>query len=397
MWLSLILIILAFTGLGWYFGHNKRVVSKDNLLQQDNKVINDYFVGLKHLINEETDKAVDVFVKVLNVDSNTVEMHLVLGSLFRRKGEVDRAIKIHANLIARPQLSKEQRCNAILELAQDYLKAGVLDRAEKLFLDLIAINEEDVVSYQFLLNLYEKQKDWRQAINIAQKLNEFKQENTNIIIAHYYCELADEAKNSGLTDQAEIYFKKALAYDKRCVRASIGLGFLLEIEGNYKIALKFYKKIAEQDSCFLTEVTSNIAFCHKNLNYEPQELIDFFKNILDKNPKNTSLLLFFLQYVQESYDQNTAIDFINKYNLHNSDLLYVTHLFRLYLTQLRNDNAHINLNENNILINLDLIYSLLQQNLKDKAKYKCCNCGLSTKQLYWQCPGCRRWSSIKQI
>lgn len=415
MWLVFIVIVALSIGFGWYFGHKKSVASTTES-KYDSKLLNEYFLGLSYLINDQTDKAVDVFVKVLSVDSNTVEMHLVLGSLFRRKGEVDRAIKIHANIIARPQLTTEQRCNAILELAQDYLKAGVLDRAEKLFLDLIAINEADITSYKFLLSLYEKQKDWRQAISIAQKLNELNQENVDILIAHYYCEIADEAKNSGFVEQVEIYFKKALACDKKSVRASIGLGLLLENEGNYKIALKFYRKISEQDSYFLTEVTANMTSCYQALNYDPQELIDFLETVLDKNPQMTHLLLFILYYIQKTHGYNKVLEFINRkhtHDLHKNNLAYVTYLFYLYLLYLQplittteatlsKSTVHSNFTSNlNLKVDgdmfsyLNFIYSLLYQINFHKANYKCVNCGLNTKQLYWQCPGCRRWSSIK--
>ena len=166
--LPLLLPVAALSG--WYIGrksNTQQPVRKNNAILPP-----DYFLGLNYLINEQPDKAVDVFIKMLEVNSETYETHLALGNLFRRRGEVDRAIRIHQNLIARPQLKKSQRTAALTELAQDYFRAGVLDRAEKIFLELLEIGESQSVHLQTLLYIYQQQKDWQQAVQIAQRLAE---------------------------------------------------------------------------------------------------------------------------------------------------------------------------------------------------------------------------------
>ena len=143
---------------GWYWGHSKQKRSRASKNSQF--MPRDYFVGLNYLINEQPDKAVDVFIKMLDVNSDTFETHLALGSLFRRRGEADRAVRIHQNLLARPELNREQRIQALSELGQDYLRAGLLDRAEGLFLQLLEMDASSKDSLCYLLNIYQQQKDW---------------------------------------------------------------------------------------------------------------------------------------------------------------------------------------------------------------------------------------------
>jgi lipopolysaccharide biosynthesis regulator YciM len=150
-----------------------------------------YFKGLNFLLNEQPDKAIEVFMRVLEVNSDTVETHLALGNLFRRRGEVERAIRIHQNLIARPTLDKEQRSHALLELGQDYLKAGLFDRAENLFLELAEIRAHSEQALKLLLHIYQQEKEWEKAISITRKLARVSGKNLDEMIAHFYCELAD--------------------------------------------------------------------------------------------------------------------------------------------------------------------------------------------------------------
>lgn len=385
--LQLLFLLLPLAAAsGWYFG-SKQHKNSIAPITENTKLADDYFLGLNYLINEQPDKAVDVFIKVLAVDSSTVEMHLALGSLFRRKGEVDRAIKIHQNLIARPQLTKEQRSNALSELAQDYLRAGVLDHAEKLFLDLIALNEEDKANYKFLLNIYEKQKDWRQAIIMAQKLIGFSEEAMWTPIAYYYCELADESIEQGLTEQAEIYFKKALAQDKNCVRASIGLGKLMENAGNFKTALRFYKQVREQDVEFLSEVAPFLAGCYDEVGYEPKELVVFLQDSLREN-YNGSLMLFLVKYIDKHCGGTAAMEFVASYDRPEVSLRTLDYLLELCAKNTDDETGKKNLN---------LVQQFFDKFLENKPYYRCNNCGLGTKQLYWQCPGCRRWATLKPI
>src|SRR5277367_1878657 len=157
-WVLLVFVSLA---AAWYLGYQAR---HKRIVEQKSNLPRDYLVGLNFLLNEETDKAVDIFIKMLEVDSDTVETHLAVGKLFRRRGEVDRAIRIHQNLIARPQLERVYREQSLFELGQDYLSAGMLDRAEKIFLELLNGSSHSAQALRTLIDIYQQEKDWEKAV-----------------------------------------------------------------------------------------------------------------------------------------------------------------------------------------------------------------------------------------
>lgn len=201
-WMFLILVCIA---IAWFLGYRAR--PKIELPRKMN-VPRDYLIGLNFLLNEETDKAVDIFIKMLEVDSDTVETHLTVAKLFRRRGEVDRAIRIHQNLIARPQLEREYREQSLYELGQDYLSAGMHDRAERIFLDLVNTKSHSMQALQTLIDIYQQGKDWNNAIQMAAKYESISRQNMQPVIAQYYCELADaEYAKSVMTMQKNIWIK----------------------------------------------------------------------------------------------------------------------------------------------------------------------------------------------
>lgn len=381
---QLLLLFLPVAAVsGWIAGYCHR---KNNYSDEKNKSLipRDYFVGLNYLINEQPDKAVDVFIKMLEVNSDTVETHLALGNLFRRRGEVDRAIRVHQNLIARPQLEKTQRVQALSELAQDYLRAGVLDRAERLFLELIAMKQEMPAAYANLLHIYQQQKDWNQAIAIAKKLNG-SGSSMHTAIAYYYCELAEIACNNNDLVKAEEFLCEALAKDKNCVRASKVEGRIAMEQHEYKKAIKAFRRVREQDPDFISEIVAPLAECYDKLNLEA-DFIQYVQDCLVEYPR-ISLVLALSDYVKRWHGDAAAIDFISdKIHLCLS-LRGVGHLIELYL-----NNA-----DPNTKSKLVLLHEFITKLLEHKPIYRCIHCGFSGKQLHWMCPSCKRWGCVKPI
>jgi lipopolysaccharide assembly protein B len=345
----------------------------------------EYLVGLNYLLNEETDKAVDIFIRLLEVDANTVETHLALGNLFRRRGEVDKAIRIHQNLIARPHLEKQSRVQALLALAQDYLKAGVFDRAEKLFLEVSTFPAFKKDSLHFLLTIYEQEKAWESAINIAEQLEQLKDEPINFMIAQYYCELAVEARVNISGEKAIRLVKKALSIDKNCVRASILLGQWDAEQGQYRTAVKSYKLILEQNSDFITEVLAPLETCYKQLNLL-DEYILFLEEVLIKTPR-ISIVLMLSKYIEQSKGIQAAANFVAE-QLHERPS--IRGLERLIALQK-------DFTEGNAKFHLQLLQDLTAQIIKNKPVYQCSACGNTGKLLHWQCPACKRWNTVKPI
>jgi len=377
----LFLLLPVSATCGWLVG--RRVSHKQNP-RLPHKIRRDYFKGLNYLINEQPDKAVDVFIKLLEVDSDTVETHLALGSLFRRRGEVDRAIRIHQNLIARPQLAKPHRLHALSELGQDYLRAGVLDRAERLFLELVELGEEDQPSLHFLLRIYQQEKDWHKAIEIAEKLRAHG-ESMSATIAQYYCELAEQMIEKGWTQDVLSNLKRAQAIDHACVRASMIRGRLESEAGNYKEAIRCYKRVIAQDPDYISEIVSPLADCYRSTR-EEDKLVTFLEECLVRYPR-ISLVLVISDYLHRQHGEKVAIEFIAQQIQRQPSLRGLSHLVELYLLNSTGDAKE----------KLLILQNFINKLLADKPVYQCSHCGFSGRTLYWLCPSCHHWNAVKPI
>ena len=183
-----LLALPVFFGMGWVAAR----VDLKSLLSESRQMPSSYFRGLNFLLNEQPDKAIESFIEVVKVDPQTVDLHFALGSLFRRQGEIDRAIRMHQNLLDRPDLPADKRETAVFELAQDFHRAGLLDRAEELFSRLDGSPYEHP-SLSFLLSIYEQEKDWPKAIAVTRRMEAIAKQPYHKEIAHYDCELAQGA------------------------------------------------------------------------------------------------------------------------------------------------------------------------------------------------------------
>ncbi len=367
---------------GWFVGRREERPEDTALLPK--KLRRDYFKGLNYLINEEPDKAVDVFIKLLEVDSDTVETHLALGSLFRRRGEVDRAIRVHQNLIARPQLNNQHRLEALSELGQDYLRAGVLDRAERLFLELSKSGDADKNSLHFLLHIYQQEKDWQKAIEIAQQL-QVKGESMRAVIAQYNCELAEQALDKGMQQRACEYLKRAQSSDYACVRASLIEGRIASEQGYYKEAIRHYKAAIAQDPDYLPEVVSLLVECYQKMN-EQAKMLSYLRECLVRYPR-FSLVLAIANYLQADQGDMVAIEFLAEQMQRQPSLRGLCFLVELYVKNSIGDARE----------KLLILQNFMHRLLADKPIYRCEHCGYAGKTLFWLCPSCHCWNTIKPI
>ncbi|MEM9242639.1 MAG: lipopolysaccharide assembly protein LapB [Pseudomonadota bacterium] len=343
----------------------------------------DYLQGLNFLLNEEPDKAVDHFIKMLEVDSDTVETHLALGNLFRRRGEVNRAIRIHQNLIARPSLTAEDRNEAMLALATDYLGAGVFDRAEKLFSKLVELKAYTPRSLGFLLDIYQQEKAWEKAINTAQKIALETGKSTQRQIAHYYCELAEIDIESGSTDNAYNYLKQALSVDKNCVRASLLLGELEYISGRHKHAIRIYRQAGEKNPNFISEVITLLSEAYQSLG-EEDVLEQYIHEILRKYPQSPIILIIveqFNNWCQDEVIVNALVDYVNKH----PSMLGLHYLITLKMTKANPAEQAV----------LRLLHGVTEKLQSEHPRYKCEACGFSGKTMHWLCPSCKSWGEIR--
>lgn len=382
--LHFLLLPIAAT-FGWYMGKRDRGATA----QVSSQLRRDYFQGLSYLINEQSDQAVDVFIKLSEVDSDTAEIHLALGHLFRQRGEVDRAIRIHQNLLARPELDKRYHVQALFALGQDYLLAGVLDRAEQIFLELTEIkegwNEERQNSMRFLLRIYQQEKAWHKAIDIAKKISLQTGENTEALIAQFYCELADYEARKAQFATALKYLHQAISADPNCVRANLIAGRLAYQTKHYAEAIRHYQQVKIQDSHFIPEIIQPLCQCYRELGQEA-ELVEYLQECLRDFP-NTVLMLTIANYLQRFKGELAAIDFIVQQVKNNSTFQGLNQLIDLYLTN----------SQDSPLEKLKILQSIIQQVSGNKSSYRCGHCGFSAPILFWDCPSCHHWTATRPV
>lgn len=377
--MELVVLLLPVAALsGWIAAKRSHAKGKQPYSNHNT----DYFKGLNFLLNEQPDKAIDVFIQMLEVDSDTVETHLALGNLFRRRGEVDRAIRVHQNLIARPTLKPEHRSQALLELGQDYMRAGLYDRAESLFHELTESNAHQEQALSSLLFIYEKEKEWNRSLQTAAKLESVTGKQLNNQRAHYYCELADEARRSGDIKLAGIHLKKAQGCNKDSIRAAILLGEVEQLKGNYKTALRVFTKVAQNNPVYLSIVLPSLRDCYEAMDTQAG-LKAFLQEFIVSNSGLAGAVTL-SQIISDEDGEEAAAKFLLEHLKKYPSLDGMRQLILLESNQESITKAEL----------LQLINALLDKMVEENAGYKCTTCGFSAKTMHWLCPSCNSWSSI---
>jgi lipopolysaccharide biosynthesis regulator YciM len=369
---------------GWWLGRRGRGAAKAEG-GSNWKPPNDYFRGLNYLVNEQQDEAIEVFIRLVEVDSETIETHLALGNLFRRRGEVDRAIRLHQNLIARPNLSAENRSFALLELARDYMRAGVLDRAEGLFSELVRSRAHVVEASRQLLLIYEREREWHTAIETAQKLQRRSGQSTGKVIAHYWCELADGEVRAGNVRAARGLASKALGADPQSVRASILEGDLAMEERKYRQAVRAYRRVETQDAAFVPEVIERLLDALERAD-NAAVLTDYIEQLRGRY-NGFSVVQAATRLIAEREGDDAARDFLREQMLKRPSLRGL----REWVSW---EYEHASERSR---AGTEVVLDMLNRLLESKPVYQCHQCGHQGKVLHWQCPSCRAWSTVKPI
>ena len=345
----------------------------------------DYFQGLNYLLNEQSDKAIEVFTRMVEVDSETVETHLALGNLFRRRGEVDRAIRIHQNLIARPSLHRDQRTQALLELGKDYLRAGLLDRAENLFQEVVDTGAYVPEALNHLLDIYQQEKEWDNAISVAARLEAYTERRMAPMVAQFYCEQVDTAWRKGEINRARNLIKRSLTADPDCVRASILQGDIERGAGNYKQALKSYQRVRDQDRDYLREVLVGLHECYTQLG-RPDDFRAYLEGV-QQDYRGASVILALSERIRRDHGEAAAARYLVEQLRQRPSVRGLNRLIELNLAQSGDTGRE----------DLEILRELCQALLRDKPSYACRRCGFNARTMHWHCPRCRSWATIKPI
>lgn len=378
----LFLLLPVAVAYGWYMGQRS---VRQQRKRKSNQLSRQYVTGLNLLLSDQSDKAVDLFIDLLQVDSDTIETHLALGNLFRQRGEVDRAIRIHQNLIARPNLDIEQRQLALLQLSKDYQAAGLFDRAESILLELTNEPEHSENSLKSLLFLYQQTREWRKAIGIGEQIPSQWISNIQTQIAHFYCELALEEETSGNFKRVQGYLRKALHHDSRCVRARLHLAQFLVEQQRYKEASRWIEDLPEIDVDLLSDYVPLVEQIYEGLADE-DGLREYLERAmrLGAGASVTLKLAALIEHDNIGCAQRMVLDELKRRpTMRGFHKLIDYHVQQAEPGQARQS--------------LQALRDLVARQMLIRPRYRCQKCGFSSHAMYWHCPSCKSWGTVKPV
>lgn len=372
-------------GLGWFLGRREAIKVGVMLAPHASAIDKQYFIGLNYLLNEQPDEAIDTFLRALEVNPETIETHIAIGKLFCQRGDVERAIKVHQNLLARPNLTAAQAGRVQFELARDYLAVGLHQRAEPLLNELVdssAVLRAEALAD--LVRVYERERDWKQAVEVGQRLVK-EREGFAVSLAHYHCELAREALSRNEVPQARRHLRDALDCQREHVRAMLMLAELEAVQGRDAEVRKWLRRLAVHDPDFVPQA---LPLMHKLAAEGALDLLAYLDSVLDNSamPMVATVLA-----KADELNKRSGIDAASTHVL-----VYLQQQPSLsgllYLIDLHKDSV-----EPRGYANLMILRGLVEALLVDKHKYRCQACGFAGQQLHWQCPTCHGWSTIRPL
>lgn len=379
--LLLLVLFAAAAGLGWYFA--RRSASRQ-AASTPRHASAEYFQGLNYLLNEEPDKALEVFIRMVDMDADTVDTHFALGALFRRRGETERAIKVHQNLVARPDLPREARARALNELGEDYFKAGLFDRAEQVYVQVARGSAQRDEGLRGLVRIYELQRDWEKAIAIMDQLVAVSRGASGEVVAHYCCELAQEALGRGDLNAARHWLKRAQGADRDTVRGAMMRAAVAQREGDHSLAVRLYEQALERDGGFLADVLPEL-----RLSYAELGKSDVFERwlgeALARHPEWRPGVAF-AAITDGTFDDPVTRQCIADFVSGNPILTDILETLRPTLEAEGGQEAAVR-----------RISRAMRRIAKASPRYRCRVCGFSGNALYWQCPSCRTWDTTRPV
>ncbi|MRS13370.1 lipopolysaccharide assembly protein LapB [Enterobacteriaceae bacterium RIT691] len=379
----LFLLLPVAAAYGWYMGRRSAQQSKQD---DANRLSRDYVAGVNFLLSNQQDKAVDLFLDMLKEDTGTVEAHLTLGNLFRSRGEVDRAIRIHQTLMESASLTYDQRLLAVQQLGRDYMAAGLYDRAEDMFSQLVDETDFRIGALQQLLQIYQATSDWQKAIETAERLVKLGKEKHRPEIAHFWCELALQQMGNNDMDKAMTLLKKGAAADKNSARISIMMGRVFMANGEYAKAVESLQRVIDQDRELVSETLEMLQTCYQQLGKE-EEWAQFLRRAVEENTGATAELML-AQVMEQREGVDTAQTYVTRQLTRHPTMRVFHKLMDYHLNEAEEGRA-----KDSLMVLRDMV----GEQIRNKPRYRCQKCGFTAYTLYWHCPSCRAWSTVKPI
>jgi lipopolysaccharide biosynthesis regulator YciM len=378
-WFFLLLPIAAVSG--WVIGRRGGERHSDT---QVSRLSTTYFRGLNYLLNEQPDKAIELFLHIAELDKDTFETQVALGHLFRRRGEVDRAIRLHQALVQRPGLSDQQKVQALLALGEDYMRSGLLDRAETVFSDLVDLDMRAPLALRHLINIYQAERDWDKAIENAQRYEAATDEPMGKLIAQFECELAERHRAAGDDGSARAAVARAYQADANSVRAGMLEGRIETEAGNHQAAIRAFERVARHDPDYLPEVLPSLLSSYEHVGDAPgaraflAEMCEHYRGIAP--------VLALTRMVEAGEGVPAARAYLAQQLKDRPSVRGEAALIDLTLAEGADPAATL----------LDLKH-ITDQLLVRNPSYRCNRCGFGARSHHWQCPSCKEWGTIKPL
>ncbi|MGC3965198.1 MAG: lipopolysaccharide assembly protein LapB [Rhodocyclaceae bacterium] len=362
--------------LGWLAAR----IDIKHLVRESSTLPRSTLTGLNFLLNEQPDKAIDSFLEAVQIDPQTIELHFALGSLFRRRGEVDRAIRIHQSLIDREDLTEEQRLQALDELGQDFLKAGLLDRAENIYRQLRDTPRQQV-ALKALLEIYQQEKNWTEAIETAKRLPDRDSHLWEQEVANFHCELAAVEFSRGQYDKAWQHTQDAFSVNRKCVRAAILQGDIFAAQGRDEDALEVWQGIERLDPSYLALVAERMMDAFRRTHNEARG-IQLLRSYLSQYP-SLDLLEAVFQWEIEKQGAEAAYALVRDELRRNPTILGLDKLLEAAILTAPPEKRH----------DVEMVRGMIHGHTRRVARYRCNECGFKARQFYWRCPACGGWET----
>jgi len=380
-WLWFFLLIPLAAMCGWVIGRRGGERHSDN---QVSKLSTTYFRGLNYLLNEQPDKAIELFLHVAELDKDTFETQVALGHLFRRRGEVDRAIRLHQGLVQRNDLSDPQKVQALLALGEDYMRSGLLDRAETVFTDLTKLDARAPQALRHLIGIYQSERDWQKAIEMATRYEAETGEAMGKLVAQFECELAERLRSTGDMDAASAAVARAYAADSTSVRAGMLEGRIEFDAERFAGAVRAYERAARHDPDFLPEILPSLLVSYEKVG-DPTggraflaEMCEYYRGIAP--------VLALTRLVEASDGVHAARDYLARQLKERPSVRGEAALIDLSIADRTDPVATLH----------DLKH-VTEQLLVRNPSYRCNRCGFGARSHHWQCPSCKEWGSVKPL
>lgn len=389
----ILFLVVAVLLVAWWLSRRFMRDDRSGNRSAGRTLYHDYFVGLNYLLHDEPDEAVDTFIRALEVNGETQETHLALGTLLRRRGKVDKAIRVHQELLARSGLSDSFADSVRLELSNDFIAAGLLDRAEKLLSELLA--EEAASKWDALRQLttiYQIEKEWGKATDTVRQLLENPRYNRDRLLrtaaAQYCCELAEQSLGADHLHDARGHIRSAFQFDRTNARASFLLASIERKSGNPDKAIGELVRITRHHPALLAEVVAPLAACYQACN-EPRknaEFEAFLLTALEQTP-SVSALLQLVELRRRQHGEQAALETLGGRLAQQPNLRGLSSLL----------GARAAATEGVVAMDLSRAAGIIDKFLQSKCRYRCDQCGFETRNLYWLCSSCKHWDTVRPI